>query len=56
MLNNNFPIGEPILSFDKNLNNYFDIIHCKIQTPEYMDKPVLPFKGDNNIIYYPLGT
>jgi hypothetical protein len=39
---NDFPIGNPVLSFDKYLNNYFGIVHCHITTPEFMDKPVLP--------------
>ena len=39
---NDFPIGNPVLSFDKDLNNYFGIVHCHITTPEFMDKPVLP--------------
>lgn len=52
---NDFPVGNPVLSFDKDLNNYFGIIHCRVQTPEYMDKPVLPFRGDDGIIYFPLG-
>jgi hypothetical protein len=56
MANNDYPIGEPILSFDKDLNNYFGIIHCKITTPEYMDKPVLPFRGEDGTIYYPIGN
>lgn len=51
-----FPIGDPVLSFDKDLNSYFGIIHCKVITPEYLDKPVLPFRGDDNTIYYPLGN
>jgi hypothetical protein len=53
---NDFPVGNPIFSFDKDLNNYFGLVHCKIQTPEYMEKPVLPFRGDDGTIYYPLGT
>jgi DNA polymerase type B, organellar and viral len=56
MANNDYPIGEPILLFDKDLNNYFGIIHCKITTPEYMDKPVLPFRGEDGTIYYPIGN
>jgi hypothetical protein len=56
MANNDFPVGNPILSFDKDLNNYFGIIHCKIETPKYMDKPVLPFRGDDGTIYYLLGN
>jgi DNA polymerase type B, organellar and viral len=51
-----FPMGKPLLSFDKDLNNYFGIVHCKIETPEYMDKPVLPFRGNDGIIYFPLGN
>lgn len=51
-----FPIGNPMLSFDKYLNNYFGIIHCHVTTPEYMDKPVLPLRGDDGIIYFPLGN
>jgi len=51
-----YPIGEPILSYDKDLNNYFGIVHCRVQTPPYMEKPVLPFRGDEGTIYYPLGT
>jgi len=35
MSNNDFPIGNPVLSFDKDLNNYFGIIHCRLQTPIY---------------------
>jgi hypothetical protein len=56
MANNDFPIGEPILSFDKGLDNYFGFIYCKIITPKYLDKPVLPFRGDDGTIYYPLGN
>lgn len=53
---NDFPKGNPVLSFDKDLNNYFGIVHCHIITPEYMDKPVLPLRGDDGIIYFPLGN
>ena len=56
MSNNDFSVGNPVLSFDKDLNNYFGIVHCNIITPEYMDKPVLPFRGDDGIIYFPLGN
>lgn len=53
---NDFPVGNPVLSFDKDLNNYFGLVHCRVQTPEYMEKPVLPFRGDDGIIYFPLGN
>jgi hypothetical protein len=53
---NDFPIGEPILFFDKDLNKYFGIIHCKTTTPEYIDKPILPFRGEDGTIYYLLGN
>lgn len=56
MANNDFPIGEPTLFFDKELNNYFGIIYCKVTTPKYKDKPVLPFRGDDGTIYYPNGN
>ena len=56
MSNNDFPIGNPVLSFDKDLNNYFGILYCNITTPEYLDKPVLPFRGEDSTIYFPLGN
>jgi hypothetical protein len=56
MANNNFPIGNPTLSFDKDLNNYFGFVYCKIITPNNMDIPILPFRGEDGTIYYPLGN
>jgi hypothetical protein len=59
MSNNDF-VGNPILSFDKELNNYFGFIYCKVETPDNLDIPILPFRGDDgcgsNTIYFPLGN
>jgi len=51
-----FPVGEPTLSYDQNLDNYFGFVYCSIETPIKLDKPVLPFRDKEGNIYNPLGN
>jgi len=51
-----FPVGEPIFSYDQNLDNYFGFVYCSIETPINLDKPVLPFRDNEGNIYNPLGN
>lgn len=50
------PVGKPVLSYDKKLDNYFGFIYCRIRTPNVLDKPVLPFRNDHGLLYNPLGN
>ncbi len=56
MVKNEFPIGQPLLSYDTNLDNYFGFVFCHIETPEYLDKPVLPYRGKDGRLYNPIGN
>lgn len=56
MSNRDFPVGKPILSFDKLLDNYFGYVYCNVETPKYLDKPVLPFRSDKGLLYNPVGN
>jgi hypothetical protein len=56
MSNRDFPVGKPVLSFDKLLDNYFGYVYCNVETPKYLDKPVLPFRSDKGLLYNPVGN
>ena len=55
MVKYDYPVGYPTYSYDKNLDNYFGFCFAEIITPDYIDKPVLPFKNIDGKIYYPIG-
>nr|YP_010759082.1 hypothetical protein QEO35_mgp37 [Hericium alpestre]WEX31996.1 hypothetical protein [Hericium alpestre] len=55
MVNYYYPTGSPTFSYDDNLNNYFGFCYVEVETPEYIHKPILPFKGSDDKIYYPIG-
>lgn len=56
MANYDLPIGKMVMSFDNNLDNYFGYCYVEVETPKFMHKPLLPFRGDDGNLYYPLGT
>lgn len=50
------PIGNLIKSNDSNLDNYFGFCYASVDVPEHTYSPVLPFRDDNNNIFYPVGN
>lgn len=54
------PVASPIYSLQKDINKIFGFVKVKINTPYYIDKPVLPCRitvetGENKLIF-PLGS
>lgn len=56
------PVGKPIFSTDKNLDNYFGVVFAKIKTPrdnkgEYIqiNYPPLPFRVSEIKLVNPIG-
>ena len=50
------PIGKPVLTTDKCLDNLFGYAYVNISTPHDLKIPVLPFRDDKGKIYNPLGN
>lgn len=54
------PVASPIYSLQKDINKIFGFVKVKINTPYYIDKPVLPCRitvktGESKLIF-PLGS
>jgi len=50
-----YPLGHPIVirnNFDYSCKFYFGFIKCRIIPPENLFYPVLPSRGDNNLIFH----
>jgi hypothetical protein len=50
---NDMPVGNPILSNDTHLENYFGFCYAIITPPKDLDVLLIPHKKDNGEIYYP---
>jgi hypothetical protein len=50
MSNNYYPIGNPIYSTDKNLDNYFGYVNVKVKTPINIKIPLLPHLKDGKLL------
>lgn len=50
------PVGNPVFSTDKNLDNYFGIVKAVITTPKFMERPILPIKCADGRTRCVLGT
>jgi DNA polymerase type B, organellar and viral len=50
------PIGNLIKSNDTDSDNYFGFCYASVDVPEGSYSPVLPFRDDNNNIFYPVGN
>ncbi|CAF0902143.1 unnamed protein product [Brachionus calyciflorus] len=49
-----YPIGHPEIiteNFDKNIENYFGIIKCKVRVPRNLYFPVLPARINNKLLF-----
>jgi hypothetical protein len=55
MLNYDMPTGNPIYSYDNDLNNYFGFCYANIITPKNILIPILPIKINGKLIC-PLGS
>jgi hypothetical protein len=47
------PVGNPILSTDTNLDNYFGFCYVEVIPPKYLKNYLIPFRNINGNIIYP---
>lgn len=57
------PVGKPLFSNDKNLDNYFGVVYAKINTPRdsfnnyvEINYPPLPYRVSSERTIYPIGS
>jgi hypothetical protein len=49
------PCGNPVLSNDTILDNYFGIVYAKIESPKKDHMPLLPYRLDDARVIHPVG-
>jgi hypothetical protein len=49
------PVGQPVWSNDKNLDNIFGIVYAKVKTIKNTKYPFIPFRNDTGLLF-PLGN
>lgn len=58
---NEYPLPESCIqlknfkSIEHYINKYHGVTKCRIQTPEYMKYPILPYRSDEGKLIFPLG-
>jgi hypothetical protein len=50
------PIGPLIKSSDTNLDNYFGFCYATVNVPDYINKPLLPFRYELGNVFNPTGN